>query len=278
MNRPWGDRNKSISNLLWRLLGRMGETTIAFANMAVYLTAQSCTILMLATKPRHWRRTVRQAFSHQLLETGIKTIIPVGLVALLIGVLVVMQAQLWLGKFGQTEWLGPFFVVVVIRELAPLLTNLVMILQNGSKVTSELAGMTVSGKVRMLDAQGIDPLIYLVLPRVTAMVVSTFCLTLLFIVFSLFSGYMFSFALGLRVLAPQIFLDQILRALQSRDLVNLLMTGLLPPLLTAMICCSEGLCLSLTRATVPNATSLALIRSTVSLFLVSVTVSVLTYL
>ncbi len=273
-----GERKTNIGNLLWRLLGRIGERTIAFAGMAVYLTALTCTMVVLATKPRHWPRTVREAFSRQLLETGIKTILPVGVVALLIGVLVVMQAQLWLGKFGQTEWLGPLFVVVVVRELAPLLTNLVMILQNGSKMTSELAGMTVSGKVRMLEAQGVDPLIYLVLPRVTATVVSTFCLIVLFIVFSLVSGYLFSFALGLRLLAPQIFLDQILRALQSRDLLNLLMTGLLPPLLTSVICCSEGLSLSLTRATVPNATSLALTRSTVSLFLVSVTISVLTYL
>lgn len=273
-----GGRKTGMGNPLWRLLGALGKSTTAFVSMAVYLTALAFTILVQATKPRHWRRTVRKAFSRQLLETGIKTIIPVGLVALFIGVLVVMQAQLWLGKLGQTEWLGPLFVVVVVRELAPLLTNLIMILQNGSKMTSELAGMTVSGKVRMLDAQGIDPLIYLILPRVTATVVSTFCLTLLFIVFSLVSGYLFSFALGLRLLAPQIFLDQILRALQSRDLLNLLLTGMIPPLLTAVICCSEGLCLSLTRATVPNATSLALTRSTVSLFLISVTISVLTYL
>lgn len=265
-------------NLLWRLLGRLGEAVIAFGGGAVYLTSVMCAVVMLAIQPRRWRRTIRQVFARQLLETGVNSIVPVGLVALLIGILVVMQAQLWLGKLGQTEWLGPILVVVVVRELAPLLTSLVIIIRCGSVITSELATMTASGKVRMLDAQGIDPLIYLVMPRVTAMVVSAFCLTIMFIMFSIASGYLFSFTLGLRVLTPGIFLDQVLRALQLKDVLNLLVTSLAPSLLTGAICCSEGLRESLTSATVPNATRLALSRSTVGLFLISVPTSVLTYL
>jgi phospholipid/cholesterol/gamma-HCH transport system permease protein len=264
--------------MVWRILGRIGEAVITFGRLAVYLTSLMCAVVMLAVQPRRWRRTIRQVFARQLLETGVNTMAPVGLVGLLVGVMVVMQAQIWLGKLGQTEWLGPVLVVVVVRELAPLLTNLVMIMRCGSVMTAELATMTAAGKVKMLDAQGIDPLIYLVMPRVAAMVISTFCLTILFILFSIVSGYLFSFTLGLRVLAPGIFLDQVLRALQSKDVLNLLVTTLVPSLLTGVICCSEGLSVSRTSATVPNATRLALSRSTVSLFLVSVTASLLTYL
>jgi len=271
-------KTANSQNLLWGLLGRLGEAVIAFGGSAVYLTSVMCAVAMLAIQPRRWRRTIRQIFARQLLETGVNSIAPVGLVALLIGILVVMQAQLWLGKFGHTEWLGPILVVVVVRELAPLLTSLVVIIRCGSVMTSELATMTAAGQVRMLDAQGIDPLIYLVMPRVTAMVISTFCLTIMFIVFSIVSGYLFSFTLGLRVLAPEIFMDQVLRALQLKDVLNLLVTSLVPSLLTGVICCSEGLRCSLTSATVPNATRLALSQSTVGLFLVSVPFSVLTYL
>ena len=274
------DQAKAVhsQNLLLRLLGRLGETVIAFGGRCVYLTSVMCAVVMLAIQPRRWRRTIRQVFARQLLETGVNSIAPAGLVALLIGILVVMQAQLWLGKLGHTEWLGPILVAVVVRELAPLLTNLVIIIRCGSVITSELATMTASGKVRMLDAQGIDPLIYLVMPRVTAMVISTFCLTIMFIMFSIVSGYLFSFTLGLRVLAPDIFMDQVLRALQLKDVLNLLITSLAPSLLTGAICCSEGLRRSLTNATVPNAIRLALSRSTVGLFLISVLTSVLTYL
>ena len=272
------DKTPNSHHLLWRLLGRLGEAVLSFCGSTVYLTSVMCAVVTLAIQPRRWRRTIRQVFARQLLETGVNTIAPVGLVALLIGVLVVMQAQLWVGKLGQTEWLGPVLVVVIVRELAPLLTNLVMIIRCGSVITSELATMTASGKVRMLDAQGIDPLIYLVMPRVFSMVISTFCLTIMFIMLSIVSGYLFSFTLGLRVLAPEIILDHILRALQLKDVFNLLITSLLPPLLTGVICCTEGLNGSLTSATVPNTTRIALSLSTVGLFLISATASVLTYL
>ena len=193
------DQGRSVTSQNWvcRLLGRIGEAVIDLCGLTFYLTSLMCAVVALAIQPRRWHRTIRQVFARQLLQTGVNTITPVGLVALLVGVLVVMQAQLWLGKVGQTEWLGPLLVVVVVRELAPLLTNLIMIIRSGSEMTTELATMTVAGKVRMLDSQGIDPLIYLVMPRVVAMVVSAFCLTLLFIIFSFVSGYLFSFTLGL---------------------------------------------------------------------------------
>lgn len=258
--------------------GRLGATVIERLAGVVYLASLMWAVLGLCIRPSRWRRTSRKVFAHKLLEMGVNTIAPLGLVAFLVGILVVMQAQLWLGKVGQTQWLGPLLVVVVVRELAPLLTNLVMILRAGSEVTVELANMTLAGQVRMLDAQGIDPMVYLVMPRVAAMVVSTFCLMLLFIIFSFVSGYLCSFALGFRVAAPEIFLNQVLRALQSRDVLNLLARGLIPPTLTALICCSQGLSVPKASTAVPLATRRALSRSVVGLFLVSVPASLITYL
>ncbi|MHC4536459.1 MAG: MlaE family ABC transporter permease [Planctomycetota bacterium] len=262
----------------WRALGRLGKAVIDLFELVVYLTSFICTVVVLAIRPRRWHRTIRRVFAYQILHMGVFTIIPVGLVAMLVGVLVVMQAQLWLGMVGQTGWLGPLLVVVVVRELAPLLTNLIIILRSGSEMTTELATMTVTGRVRMLDSQGIDPLIYLVMPRMIAIVISAFCLTLLFIVFSFVSGYLFSSILGLRMLPPSLFLDHVLRAFQSEDVLNLLFNSLIPPLLTGAICCLEGLTVPQASTAVPVATRRALSRSVVCLFLVSVPASVLTYL
>ena len=265
-------------NWAWRALGRLGATVIDSCRKAVYLASVMLAVAVLTIRPRRWRRTIRQVFTRQLLYTGVNTIASVGLVAFLVGILVVMEAYLWLGKVGQSGWLGPLLVVVVVRVLAPLLTNLVMIIRNGSQITVELANMTLTGKVRMLDVQGIDPLICLVMPRVAALVVSTFCLMLLFIIFSFVSGYLFSFALGLRVAAPGIFLDQVLRAFLLKDLLNLLVTGLFPAFLTAIICCSNGLNVAGATTTVPVATRRALSHSVVGLFLILALASILNYL
>jgi phospholipid/cholesterol/gamma-HCH transport system permease protein len=276
----WSDRVTSSTNNNWllRVFDFLGKAVIDSFGLIVYIISFMCAVVILAIRPRRWHRTVRQVFAYQILHMGVYTIAPVGLVAFLVGVLVVMQAQLWLGKVGQTAWLGPLLVAVVVRALAPLLTNLIIILRSGSEMTTELATMTVTGKVRMLDSQGIDPLIYLVMARMIAIVVSAFCLTIMFIVFSFLSGYLFSFILGLRMLAPGIFLEHVLRAFQSEDVLNLLFTSLIPPLLTGSICCLEGLNVPQASTAVPVATRRALSRSVVSLFLVSVPASVLTYL
>ena len=265
-------------NWAWRALDRLGAGGIESISEAAYLTSLMYTVLLLSVRPSCWRRTIRKAFAHKLLAVGAETIAPLGLVAFLVGILVVMQAQLWLSKVGQTQLLGPLLVVVVVRELAPLLTNLVMILRSGSEMTVDLANMTQAGQVRMLDAQGIDPLVYLVMPRVAAMAVSALCLMLLFIIFSFISGYLCSFALGFRVAAPVIFLNQVLRALQSKDVLNLLASGLIPSVLTALICCSQGLSVPQAGTAVPLATRRALSHSVVGLFLVSVPASIITYL
>ncbi|MFC1636750.1 ABC transporter permease [Planctomycetota bacterium] len=278
MERTNQGRIATLPNSVWRVLGRVGETAINGGRLAVYLTSVMCAVVVLTVQPRRWLRTTRQVFARQLLYMGVNSIALVGFIASLVGILVVMQAQLWLGKIGQTGWIGPLLVVVIIRQLAPLLTNLIMIIRNGSAMTADLATMTVTGKVRMLDAQGIDPLIYLVMPRVAAMVVSTFCLTLLFIVFSFVSGYLFSFALGLRIVAPEIFLNQVLRAFELKDLFNLLVTGLIPPLVSASICCNEGLSVSAANTAVPLATRRALSYSVIGLFLISAAAAILTYL
>ena len=265
-------------NWAWRAVGRLGAAMIDLCCEVVYLVSVMLAVAALAIQPRRWRRTIRQVFARQLFQTGVNTIASVGLIAFVVGILVVMQVYLWLGKVGHVGWLGHLLVVAVVRGLAPLLTNLVIIIRNGSEMTVELANMTLTGKVRMLDAQGIDPLIYLVMPRVAAMVVSTFCLTLLFIMFSFVSGYLFSVALGLGVAAPGIFLDQVLRAFEPVDMLNLLVTGLFPAFLTSIICCSEGLNVPAVSTAVPVATRRALSYSVAVLFLILVLSSVLTYL
>jgi len=265
-------------NWVWRSIGSLGAAVIDRCRGVVYLAAMAWAVMAVAVRPRYWPRTTRRIFARQLLRTGVEATFFVARIAFLVGIPVVMQAQLWLGKVGQTEWLGPLLVTVVVRGLAPLLTNLVVIGRSGAEMTVELANMTVAGKVRMLDAMGIDPFVYLVMPRAVAMVISTFCLMVVFIMVTFVSGYLFSFVLGLRVAAPAVFLAQVLRELQPADLLNLVLTGVVPALLTTLICCSEGMSVPMTSTAVPVAARRALTRSLAMLFLISAPVTVLTYL
>ena len=70
------------------------------------------------------------------------------MIALIVGVLVVVQAQYWLTRLGQTALIGPILTAVVLRELGPLLTNFVVIARSGTAISTELANMKVHGEVR----------------------------------------------------------------------------------------------------------------------------------
>ncbi|MBU0678157.1 MAG: ABC transporter permease [Verrucomicrobia bacterium] len=232
----------------------------------------------LAVRPRYWTPAVRNVFSRQVLFTGFEAIRFISLIALVVGVSIVVQVQVWVSKVGQSAWLGPILVAVIMRELGPLLTNFVIIGRSGSAVATELANMKVQGEIDVLDAQGLDPFVYLVLPRVMGMMVSVLCLTVVFIVVSFVSGFASGVVVGSNTGAPRMFIDSVLNAVQPRDIFSLLTKTLVPGVLTGAICCVEGLSVKGAVTEVPQATTRALVKSVGALFVTSGLVSLFTYL
>ena len=168
--------------------------------------------------------------------------------------------------------------MVIVRELGPLLVNFVVIGRSGTAIATELGNMKVSGEVRILDAQGLDPFTYLVLPRVLGVAVSVFCLTIIFIVVSFISGYLSGGLLGVNPGRPLFFFRSVFKAVSPSDVFNLLAKTIIPGILTGIICCMEGLSVSTSITEVPQATTRAVVRSVTALFIVSALVSVFTYI
>ncbi len=228
-------------------------------------------------QPRHWPRTVRAVFMRQLYRSGLDSLWFVGVLAALVGVSVVVQAHLWLGKVGLSQKIGPLLVLIVARELGPLFTNFVIIVKSGSSIATELGYMKVSGQVRVLEAQGVDPFLYLVMPRVLATTVAAFCLNVFFTTGAFVSGYGFAEMLGQIHVDPLSFLNSVLGAVRPADVINVLVKSCVPAALTATICATGGLSASVSVAAIPGATKDALGRSLAGMFIVQALVSVLTY-
>lgn len=258
-------------------VAQTGARAIGRVRGLLYLLATAAGVAAAAAQPRHWRATVRDVLARQILFTGVDAVRFVSLIAFLVGVSVVAQAQLWLGRVGQSALLGPLLITVVVRELAPLLTNFVIIGRSGTAIATELGNMQIHGEVHVLDAQGLDPFLYLVLPRVVGMAVSVFCLTVLFSGVALAGGYLVGLLIGVTNMAPLQFADTVLAGVQQADVWNLLAKTLVPGLLTGSICCLEGLGVGGSVTEVPQAATRAVVRSTTALFLTSALVSVVTY-
>jgi phospholipid/cholesterol/gamma-HCH transport system permease protein len=138
--------------------------------------------------------------------------------------------------------------------------------------------MKIDGRVHALEAQGISPLLSLVLPRMLGAAVSTFCLTIIFILVTFASGYLFGATVGKGSRDWLLLADTLSRAVHPKDVLAILAKSILPGLYTGASCCIGGLGVGGSLTEVPWATQRALARSVAGLFVISTAVSLLTYI
>ena len=261
-----------------RFLRGMGIGVVTTWTGISYTVSVAASVLWVALFPRHWRRTVRNVLARQILFTGFQATRFVATVSLLVGVSVVIQVQVWTAALGQSALLGPVLVMVIFREVGPLLANFIVIARSGTAMATEMASMRVLGETHVLDAQGIDPFIYLILPRAMGAAISIFCLTVIFIGVSVLGGFLGGILLGANTGGPWRFIESVFGALAPADVFNLLAKTLLPGLLMGTICCIEGLKIKGFATEVPQAASRAVVKSIMALFITFAVVSLLTYL
>ncbi len=222
---------------------------------------------------------MRKLFARQVLAIGVEPLGFVCAVAVFVGISVVVQLTFWTGQAGQSQLLGPLLVAVVARELGPLLINIIVIVRSSSAMATELGVLKINGEVRALEAQGNDPFVHLVMPRVLGMAVSTFCLTIVFILVAFASGYLFAAWMGTGsrdCLAVRGHRAQ--RAVRPRTCSTSLPRASCPPCLPVRPVALAGWAWAASVTEIPHATQRALTRSVAGLFVISAVVSLLTYL
>jgi len=256
----------------------IGRRLVGRWKSAAYLAGVMATAAAMAVRRSYWTHPVRDVLARQVFFTGVEAVRFVAMVAGVVGIAVVLQAQVWLTRFGQSALVGPLLVTVVVRELGPLLTNFVVIGRSGTAIASELAGMRANREMRVLEAQGLDPFTYLVVPRVLGVTISVFSLTVVFLAVSFASGFLCGVLLGVQPPTPTMFMDGIMKAISPADVINVLAKTILPGMATGAICCIEGFSIEGAVTEVPQAAGRAVIRSVAVLFVISAVVSVLTYL
>jgi len=228
-------------------------------------------------RPRYWTRAVGTELARQIVRMGVQSVPFISCAAFVVGVAVVAQALIWSPKLGRAAMLGPLLVTVLIREVVPILTNLLAIGRSGGPATTELANMKIMGEVRVLSGMGVEPFFYLVVPRVLGMTVSVFCLAVVFVVVSFVSGYLCCALLGASVGSPGSFILSILSSLGPVDAVHFSAKAIVPAMVTGAICCLEGLRVPPVMTAIPDAAARSMTRSVQAALIISALVSLLTY-
>lgn len=234
--------------------------------------AQSVGLLLgtarrLAT-PSFWRRTTRQALAEQVVLIAGQELRFTAIVAVVTGLAVVLQAQVWLAKVGQSNLLGPFLAGALVREIAPLITGFILIGRSGAAMVAELWTMRARGEIHALEAQGVDAFDYLVVPRVAAMTFAGPALTLAFVVLAVCAGYFVGFSTGATRLTFLGFIDDLLDDLAMRDVGAAFIKSVVPAAMTAAVACLEAMPMSPNANDLPAAVQRTYARSVLALVVV----------
>jgi phospholipid/cholesterol/gamma-HCH transport system permease protein len=179
-----------------------------------------------------------------------------------LGFAVIGQTVVLLSRVGTQNLAGSVMATVVVRELGPLVTALVVLLRVGTATVIELGTARAMGEVEALEALGIDPIRYLVIPRAIGTALATFALTVYLIVGTLISGYLVAFLQDVP-LSPGEYFRQLALALSWLDFCLLALKTMAFGVIIALATCYQGLARPLQLAEVPTATIQALVVSLV---------------
>jgi len=216
-----GDSAASVMSEIVAIIAFLGEVCAATAWLLIH--------------PRQFR--VRETLS---VADGVGTnALPVILLlGFLIGTILAFQAATPLGRFGLVDMIPTVVCVSVVRELGPLLATLLLAGRTGSAFAAELGTMTVTEEISALKSMGIDPVRFLVVPRVLATIAMAPLLAIFSSAMGIIGGYAvmtnfdFSFAS---------YIAQVRQAVTYKDLVGGEVKTLVFGLIVGGIGCLRGL-------------------------------------
>jgi phospholipid/cholesterol/gamma-HCH transport system permease protein len=211
---------------------------------------------------RGWR--IGHTFA-QIVRIGVHAVPMSALTALTIGVVLAMQSSAQLAKLGATVYVPGLVSSSLIRELAPLVTAVIVIGRSGSSVTAELGTMKVSEEIEALEVMAISPMSWLIVPRFLAMVIMLPLLTVFSIYVGLAGGWLIGhFSLHM---STAYFVNHALHYVELRDIgIGLLKSGVFGVLIVT-IACSIGLNVSGGAEGVGLATTRSVVVSLLSVFI-----------
>ena len=248
----------------WKFATSVGSSLLGFLATARGLAAFALiTLGVILSKFGVARDVTFPAIYQEQARSGKRALPMIIFLSVALGLVVIGQTISYLKSSGASSLLGPVMVAVVVRELGPLLTVMLVLARSGTRNVIELGTARSQGELEALEALRIDPIHYLVMPRVIGMGMAVFSLTIYFIIGTLVSGYLFAFMTNIP-LRPDEYLHQLTDALSGLDFIVLALKSSLFGVIIAVITCYHGLAQPLRLEEVPAAAIRAVAQSVVA--------------
>ncbi len=225
----------------------------------------------LARRERiRWRATIEQ-----LVLAGYSSVPLVSLICFLIGMIMALQSAYQLRELGAINLVPNLVAIAISRELAPLLAAIIVAGRFGSAIAAELGTMKVSQEVDALTVMGLDPVAFLVVPRLTALLVSLPCLVVFADVVGILGGMAISVAtLGIGAAR---YVALTFDALVLEDVFTGLVKSVAFAGIIGLVACHQGLQTHGGAEAVGRATTASVVRSIVLVIVADLFVTALFY-
>lgn len=175
----------------------------------------------------------------QMVNIGVASMPTVGLANFLLGIVLAIQGAGQFAKLGATDLVANLVAFSILREIGPLITAVIVIGRSGSSITAELGTMKVSEEIEALNVMGIDPVKFLVVPRLLAMIIMMPVLTILGEGIGLFAGWLISVT-SLH-LDPIFYVSNSIAAVDQKDLFSGLLKALIFGAVVGTVGCYYGI-------------------------------------
>jgi phospholipid/cholesterol/gamma-HCH transport system permease protein len=174
----------------------------------------------------------------QIYFTGVEALSMISLIALALGVVIIIQGLSLLPSFGQGKLIYDILIIIITREMGPLLTAFIIIARSGTAIATEIGNMVVDHEIEAYTSVGINPISYLVVPRFLGVSISLVLLTFYFNFFGLFTSFLIA-QLVTSIAFTQYF-QNLLQALQLSDILSSLLKSFVFGVIISIVSAYNG--------------------------------------
>jgi phospholipid/cholesterol/gamma-HCH transport system permease protein len=191
-------------------------------------------VLRLVVRGRvRWGEVFKEVYAQGVQSLGIVT-----LASLASGAVLAMQGRVMMERFGAKEFIAQMVALSLVRELSPVFTALVFSGKSGAGIASELATMSVNNQIQATRTLGVDPLDFLVVPRMLACLMVLPVLAVVSGLAGIFGGYLVG--VGEANIPGSFYMAQTSAAVGYADFFCGFLKVFFFALLIGWICCYKG--------------------------------------
>ena len=218
---------------LTRPFALLGRTAISWVNN---LGASAIFLFLAVLRILRSKQLIK--IVQQIYYIGARSTLIIMLVSFFTGMVLGLQSYHALVKFGAQGALGTLVALTLVRELGPVLTAIMIAARAGSAIAAEIGIQRISEQIDALDTMRIDPLRYLISPRITASIISFPLLTTLFDLVGIIGGYI-SGVLLLGANAST-YVYRVQHSMELKDITDGLIKSVVFAVIVSTVCCYQG--------------------------------------